>query len=188
VCRSGKKIFTFFLLYYFFFVQYLYAYQTRCHISMVVGNATTIVTSTVPSLARLGSAITSKTRQRHHVMTNVVSTAPSPARLGNDITPRPTSPRQCHHLHDSAMISRHAITNMTRQRHCQQELVATSCHIRRRLDSTIASMTRQQHRAMTNVDSATSSPTRPGNDITPRPMSPWQHCHQHDSGAWPVLF
>jgi hypothetical protein len=38
-CRSGKKIFTFFLLYYFLFAQYLYVDEARRHISMVVGNA-----------------------------------------------------------------------------------------------------------------------------------------------------
>jgi hypothetical protein len=37
VCISGKKIFAF-LLYYFLFTQYLYADQTRCHGSMVIGN------------------------------------------------------------------------------------------------------------------------------------------------------
>jgi hypothetical protein len=96
VCRSRKKFFIFFLLYYLLFIQYLYADQTRCHVSMVADNVTT----------------------------NVILTASSPAWLGTDITSRPTSPQQCHHQHD---------------------LAATSRHDQHRLDSAIASKTRQQH-------------------------------------------
>jgi hypothetical protein len=38
MCRSGKKIFTFFLLHYFLFAQYVYVDQTRRHVSMVIGS------------------------------------------------------------------------------------------------------------------------------------------------------
>jgi hypothetical protein len=51
VCRSGKKIFIFFLLYYFLFTQYLYVDQTRCNVNMVIGNAMNNVDSTTPSPA-----------------------------------------------------------------------------------------------------------------------------------------
>jgi hypothetical protein len=51
MCISGKKIFMLFLLYYFLFTQYSYADQIRCHVSIVVGNATTNITSAAPLLA-----------------------------------------------------------------------------------------------------------------------------------------
>jgi hypothetical protein len=50
MCRLGK-IFTFFLLYYFLVTQYLYADQTSCHISKVIGNVMANVASAVPSPA-----------------------------------------------------------------------------------------------------------------------------------------
>jgi hypothetical protein len=75
------------------------------------------------------------------------------------------SPWQCYRQHDS---------------------VATSCHGQRQLDNAITSMTRQRHHAMTNVASASQSPTRLGNATTnvasvmPSPawlgsdITPWQ--------------
>jgi hypothetical protein len=38
----------------------------------------TNIASVAPSPAKLDSAITSMTRQQHHVMTNIVSAIPSP--------------------------------------------------------------------------------------------------------------
>jgi hypothetical protein len=52
VHRSGKKIFTFFSLYYFLFTQYLYVDQTNCHASM--------------------------TQQQQHAMTDIDSAVPLP--------------------------------------------------------------------------------------------------------------
>jgi hypothetical protein len=51
------------------------------------------------------------------------------------------------------------------------------------LDSAIVSKTRQRHRTMVNVTSATSSPARLGSDITPRLTSPQQRHQQHDSAT-----
>jgi hypothetical protein len=58
----------FLLLYYFLFIQYLYADQSKCHISMVMGNATANVALATPSLARLSGDIapwTTLPRQHH---------------------------------------------------------------------------------------------------------------------------
>jgi hypothetical protein len=75
VCRPGKNIFTFFLLYCFLFTQYLYADQTRCHVSMVVS------TDIAPRPSLLSSTIDSMTWCLHHAMTNVASAALSRAWL-----------------------------------------------------------------------------------------------------------
>jgi hypothetical protein len=62
-----------FLLYYFLFAQYLYANQTKCHVSMGINIA--------PWLLRpwrhhcLSNVIASMTRQRHRAMANVISAA-----------------------------------------------------------------------------------------------------------------
>jgi hypothetical protein len=48
--KIGEENLYFLLTLYFLFIQYLYADQTRYHVSIVVGNATANVASATPSL------------------------------------------------------------------------------------------------------------------------------------------
>jgi hypothetical protein len=98
-------------------------------------------------------------------MANIASTAPSPARLDSAITsmtrqqlmPRPTSPRQHHHQHDSGRNIMPRLM-LPRQHHFQHDLVAhhgqvalvvphqhdstvTLCHCQHWLGSVVTSMT-----------------------------------------------
>jgi hypothetical protein len=141
---------------------------------------------------RLSSAIVSMTRSWHCAMTNIVLVAPSPARLSSDITQWPMLPQQRHREQDSTTTSRHdqclldsAITNMIwlsdimlcptspRHRHHQHDSTMTSRHGQHRLGGTIASMTRQQRHATTNVTLKVSSSAWLGS--TPWPTSTRQH-------------
>jgi hypothetical protein len=129
-----EEIFTFFLLYYFLFTQYLYADQTTCHISMIIDSDIAprpmltrqrhsqhdSVATSRHDQRRLGSTIASMTWQRHHPTANVASVVPSPAILSSDITLWPVLPWERHH---------------------QQDLIATSRHSQRLLGSAIASET-----------------------------------------------
>jgi hypothetical protein len=165
--RSRNKIFTFFLLYYFPFTQYLYADPTRYHAIMVIGNA-------IGSMTRQWQhAIASMTQQQHHAMTNVAMAMPSPTWVGCDITPWPTSPWQCHRRHDSAVASchgrrcvGHVIANMTRQQHLTTINVSSAAPSPVRLSNAITSMTRQWHHATANVTSVAPSLARLNNAIT----------------------
>jgi hypothetical protein len=82
MCRSGKKIFTFFLFYFIIFSLP----NTYMHIKPYVALAWSSSAISRHDQHRLGSAIASKIWQRHHATTNIALAAPSPARLSSVIT------------------------------------------------------------------------------------------------------
>jgi hypothetical protein len=147
VCKSENIIFTFFLLYYFLFTQYLYTNQTRRHVSMVVRQR--------HDQRHLKNAIAHMTQQRYRATANVASAMSWLAWLGSGIVPWPTSPWRHHRQRQHAMVN-----------------VTSAALSPARLDSAIASMIRQRHRTMANVTSATPSPTWLSSNITPQPTSP----------------
>jgi precorrin-4 methylase len=126
VCKSGKKPFLTLL-----FSQYLYADLSRCHISMVIGSATT--KSPRQHHLRLDSIETS----RHSQLASVAS---AQAWLGRDITPWPS---YLNSVITSMTRHQHRVTaKLPRQHHRQHELALTLHYSQHHLGSTITSMTR----------------------------------------------
>jgi hypothetical protein len=165
-----EKIFTFFLLYYFLFTQYLYADQTRWHGCRHLHHATT-------RLARQ--------QHRQHDSASTMGhdqfalAAPSAVWLSSTIA------SMCQHLHCIVVKS-------PWQRHHQHDMAAPSpawlsIYIASRPScpgSAIASMT-QRHRHQ--HDSAAPSPAWLGIYIAPWPNRPDGAIANLDLGAWREL-